>query len=133
MTTVALAKPKPKAKKRIKSKSAKAKGATLQKLVRDRILHHYEGILEPDDVKSTSMGANGEDVQLSPAARKLLPISIECKARAVWGPYSGYKQAEKNAGGQYQPVLVIKQNRDKPLAVVDLDHYISLLKSRSEK
>jgi hypothetical protein len=131
LTTVSLAKPTPK-KKRIKPKSAKAKGATLQKLVRDTILKHFEGVLEPDDVKSTSMGANGEDVQLSPAARKLMPISIECKARAVWGPYSGYKQAEKNAEGKYQPVLVIKQNRDKPLAVIDLDHYIMLLKFRSE-
>ncbi len=133
MTTVTLAKPEPKKKKkRISVKSAKFKGKSLQNFVRDTILKHFEGVLEPDDVKSTSMGANGEDVQLSPAARKLLPISIECKARALWGPYSSYKQAEKNAEGKYQPVLVIKQNRDKPLAVIDLDHYIMLLKFRSE-
>jgi len=53
----------------IKTQSAKAKGRKLQQWVRNVILELIH-TLEPDDVKSTSMGAGGEDVQLSPAARE---------------------------------------------------------------
>ena len=65
----------------IKPSSSKAKGRRLQQAVRDGILEAFPA-LEPDDVKSTSMGAGGEDVQLSPAARKLFPYQIECKPKA---------------------------------------------------
>lgn len=64
----------------MKTSSAKAKGRKLQQHVRDVLLEAFP-TLEPDDVKSTSMGAQGEDVQLSPAARKLMPIAVETKAR----------------------------------------------------
>ncbi len=62
----------------MKTSSCKAKGRNLQKWVRDLILESFPS-LEADDVRSTSMGAGGEDVQLSPAARKLFPYSLECK------------------------------------------------------
>jgi hypothetical protein len=35
--------------------------------------------LEADDVTSRSMGCPGEDILLSPKARKLLPVCIEAK------------------------------------------------------
>jgi len=60
--------------------SAKQKGRLLQQWVRDKLLE-YAPELEPDDIKSTSMGAGGEDVQLSPAARKMYPYQIECLER----------------------------------------------------
>lgn len=128
--TVALAKllKAPKKKPKITSSSGKAKGRALQKHVRDSVLKFFPQ-LEPDDVKSTSMGVAGEDVQLSPAARKVLPVSFECKSRAVIAAYGWYEQAEKNAGTT-QPVLVVKQNRKKPLAVIDFDYYMMLVKDR---
>jgi len=58
--------------------SRKSKGRRLQQFVRDMILENFDH-LEPDDVRSTSMGAGGEDVLLSPAARKVFPFSVECK------------------------------------------------------
>ncbi len=73
------------------------------------------------------MGAGGEDVMLSPRAREILPVSIECKNRAAFAIYKDYKQAESN-GKDYEPVLVIKQNHSDPLAVVDLDYLLDLLK-----
>lgn len=109
----------------MKTASAKDKGRTLQKLVRDKILEAFP-MLEPDDVKSTSMGAGGEDVQLSPAARKLFPYSVEAKARASISVYAWYQQAKTNAPKGMEPLLVIKQNYGKPLVVVDLDHYMEL-------
>ena len=62
----------------MKSRSAKNKGKRLQNTVRDVLLETFN-TLEPDDIKSAVMGDSGEDIQLSPAARKLIPYSIECK------------------------------------------------------
>jgi hypothetical protein len=109
----------------MKAQSAKAKGRRLQQTVRDAILEAYPS-LEPDDVRSTSMGAGGEDVQLSPAARKLFPYSVECKNLSKIAVFNYYEQACGHGG--HEPLVVIKQNRSKPLAVVDLDHFMKLVK-----
>ena len=111
----------------MKTASAKNKGRTLQKLVRDKILDTFPE-LEPDDCKSTSMGAGGEDIQLSPAARKLFPFSVEAKSRASIGVYAWYQQAKTNAPKNTEPLLVIKQNHSKPLVVIDLDAFMELAK-----
>ncbi len=111
----------------MKTASSKAKGRLLQQLVRDKILDIYPS-LEPDDVKSTSMGASGEDIQLSPAARKLFPYSVECKSRETISTYTWYQQAKTNTPKSAEPLLVIKQNRGKPLVVLDLDYFMELVK-----
>lgn len=110
-------------KSSISTQAAKAKGRRLQQWVRDKILEVFPS-LHPDDVKSTGMGQVGEDVQLSPAARKLIPVSIECKARAkVPYIYDWYSQAEANCPVGSEPVLVIRQDRKKALVVIDADTY----------
>jgi len=111
----------------MKTSSAKAKGRLLQQLVRDKILDAFPR-LEPDDCKSTSMGAGGEDVQLSPAARRLFPFSVEAKSRASIGVYAWYQQAKTNAPKDMEPLLVIKQNHSKPLVVIDLDAFMELVR-----
>ena len=60
----------------MKTRSAKNKGKRLQNSVRDILLETFTQ-LEEDDIKSTTMGESGEDIQLSPAARKLIPYAIE--------------------------------------------------------
>lgn len=72
------------------------------------------------------MGAGGEDVQLSPAARKAYPIQIECKNLAKIAVYEHYRQAATH--GAYEPVVVIKQNNCKPLVVVDADYFFRSIK-----
>lgn len=114
----------------MKPQSAKAKGRNLQKYVVAKILDTFKW-LKPDDVTSRSMGAGGEDVLLSPAARKRLPISVECKNKARFVIYKDFKQCQANAG-EYQPVLVIKQNHDKPLAVIDFDYFMELMYANSK-
>jgi hypothetical protein len=109
----------------ISPQSAKAKGRRLQQLVRDSILSAFPK-LEPDDVRSTSMGAGGEDVQLSPAARKLFPYTVECKNLAKIAVYNYYVQATGH--NDFEPLVIIKQDRSKPLAVVDLEHFMELVK-----
>ena len=71
------------------------------------------------------MGCGGEDVTLSTAARRLLPISIECKNKAAIAIYKDYAQAVANASS-HEPILIVKQNRGKPLAIMDLDYYLQL-------
>jgi len=116
----------------MKPSSAKQKGRKLQQEVRDALLENFQGQLEQDDIKSTSMGASGEDVQLSPAARKLLPYAIETKCKEKLNIWSALKQAEENANG-YVPVVVFRRNHSKTYAVVDLEHFIELIKFMSSR
>ena len=113
-------------RKGISTASRKAKGRNLQKLVRDSILESFPN-LEEDDVKSTAMGQGGEDVQLSPAARKLFPYSAECKRHKSFAVYGPYEQAQHNAKG-LEPLLVIQGDRKKPLAIIDFKHFMELSK-----
>lgn len=114
----------------IKTQSAKAKARLLQKSVCQMILSRFTD-LEPDDCRSTSMGASGEDVQLSPAARRLIPISIECKARKGIAVYDWYNQAVDNCNKGLEPVLVIKADRKKPLVCVDAEFFFDLMKGQA--
>jgi hypothetical protein len=116
----------------IQTQSAKAKGRNLQKWTRNKILDLVHS-LEPDDVKSTSMGAGGEDVQLSPAARKKMPVSIECKARKNIAVYSYYSQAQENCPENIEPLVIIKADRKKPLALVDAEYFLKLLSEARNK
>jgi len=110
----------------VKPQSAKAKGRNLQKWVRDLLLENFP-TLEPDDVRSTSMGCGGEDLQLSPAARKLFRFSIECKNVERLNVYDAYEQASANSG-DHEPLLIMKKNRKKPLVVMDAEHFVELIK-----
>ena len=110
----------------MKSRSAKNKGKRLQNTVRDVLLETFD-TLEPDDIKSAIMGDSGEDIQLSPAARKLIPYSIECKNQEKLNIWSALEQAEGNKGVS-KPVLIFKRNRSKTYAVLELEDFVDLIK-----
>ena len=110
----------------MKSRSAKNKGKRLQNTVRDVLLETFD-TLEPDDIKSAVMGDSGEDIQLSPAARKLIPYSIECKNQEKLNIWGALEQAEKNSGDS-NPVLIFKRNRSKTYAVLEIEDFIKLIK-----
>lgn len=111
-------------KKPITVAARKNKGRKLQQLVRDKILENYP-TLDDTQVRSTSMGAGGEDVQLSREARDLFPYSVECKRYKNFAIYTPYEQCQNNAG-KHEPLLVIQGDRKKPLAIIDLDHFFFL-------
>lgn len=111
--------------KGISTQARKAKGRQLQQKVRDVIYETFPE-LEDGDVVSTGMGQGGEDVRLSPAARRLMPYSIECKRHKAFAVYGPYEQAKANSMG-YEPLLVIQGDRKKPLVLVDLDHFMQLV------
>jgi len=59
------------------------------------------------------------------AARAKFPMSIECKNQEKVNVWESYKQAEDNSG-KYEPVVIIKRNKSKPLVVVDAEYFVSL-------
>ena len=87
--------------------------------------------LEPDDIKSAIMGESGEDIKLSPAARKLIPYSFECKNQEALNIWSSLDQAETNAG-DYPPVLIFKRNRTKTYAVINIEKFIELINENNK-
>lgn len=113
----------------MRPQSCKSKGRRLQQKVaasiRDRFPH-----LGEDDVVSTSMGAPGEDVRLSPLARSSLPISIECKCVERLNVWACLEQCEKNAGPEATPCLVFSRNRARTYAVVPWDALLELYSAR---
>ena len=104
--------------------SRKAKGRNLQQFVVATILRHFPA-LKPGDVVNTSMGAQGVDVKLSPAALELLPLAIECKNVEKINIWAAWGQAMANSK-ELNPVLIFKRSRQKPLVVVDLDYFLAL-------
>lgn len=109
----------------MKPASAKAKGRRLQQQIRDLILELYPE-LQPDDVRSTAMGQGGEDIQLSPKARELLPFQIECKNKREVAVINWLKQADNH--GDYIPIVVAKQNHSEPVVVIDALTFFNLMR-----
>lgn len=106
--------------------SKKAKGRKAQQWVRDLIYSVFPE-LDKGDVGSRSMGAQGEDIMLSPKARNLFPYSVEVKHHKAFSIYNVYKQATDNCNGG-NPLAIIKQDRSRALAVVDAEYFIRLHK-----
>ena len=109
------------------NKSRRAKSTKLQNLVRDKILNAFRPHLRKQDVKTALYGENGPDIILSRIAKKLCPYQFEVKNRNQMKTiYDWYKQASKNT--KLEPVVVMKMNTRQPLAVIDLDTFIDLIK-----
>ena len=109
----------------MKPRSAKNKGKRLQNKVRDLILEKFNQ-LEPDDVRSVTMGESGEDILLSPAARKLFPFSTECKNQEKLNIWSSLEQAETNSGNHI-PIVIFKRNRSKTNVALEFEKLLELL------
>ena len=112
-------------------KSSKAKGRRLQNMVRDKLRAAFSSLLEEDDIKSQTMGMTGEDIVLSPAARKLIPYSIECKNVERLNIWQSLKQAESNVHNGCDPALIIKRNQTEHYIVLPLEVWISIIQNDS--
>ena len=103
------------------TKRAKQKGRLGQQEIRDRLLEMFPEF-EPDDIKSTTMGESGADIQLSPAAKKKIPLSIEVKS-----VYGFIEQASRHS--EQEPVVFFRSDRKPWVVMVGIDHYMELLRS----
>ena len=108
------------------SRQAKQKGRLGQQEIRDKLLETFPEF-EPDDIKSTIMGDSGADIQLSPAARKKIPLSIEVKRRKgeLKTVYGFMEQASKHSTNE--PVVFFRSDRKPWIVMIGLDNYMELL------
>ncbi len=83
--------------------------------------------IKDNSLETKTMSEPGADIKLiSLTARKLFPYDVECKNRQEYKTiYNHYKHAQSH--GNLEPLLVLKMNRERSLAVIDLDHFIELL------
>ena len=113
-------------------KSSKAKGRKLQNMVRD-VLRDTFPILEEDDIKSQTMGMTGEDIVLSPAARKIIPYSFECKNVERLQFWQSVSQCEDNCKEGLSPALIVKKNRRDPYVCIPIATFINMIKELNER
>ena len=111
----------------MKPQSCKAKGRRLQQMIVHDILQLFPHLTE-DDVRSTSMGAGGEDVQLSPLARQVVPFSIEAKNQERLNLWGALEQAKANAPAGVDPLVVLKKNNVKPHVLVSWECFLKLIR-----
>jgi hypothetical protein len=112
----------------MKPQSCKNKGRKFQQRIARSIVEAFPH-LQDDDAISTSMGAGGEDIRLSTAARKALPLSVECKCQEKLNVWSCLEQANANTPAGATPCLVFSRNRAHTYAVVPWDVLLNLYKT----
>lgn len=111
----------------MKTASAKQKGRRLQQDVCKKLLEVSNG-LEPDDIRSASMGAYGEDILFSPAARRQFPFSIECKNVERFSIWPAIDQSRDNCPAGSTPVVVFTRNRENPQISMPLEKFLEIYK-----
>jgi hypothetical protein len=107
----------------VRPQSAKAKGRRAQQEVRDAILAAFPH-LDPDDVRNTPMGTQGEDLLLSPAARSIWPWYTEVKNVEALNIHKAIAQASK---GTRQPIVVFRKNNTPLYAAIPFTELLRLL------
>ena len=111
----------------MRPQSCKSKGRRLQQQVAQNILEAFPELGNGDAV-STSMGAGGEDIRMSPAARGCIPLSIECKNVEKINIWGCLEQTSKNTPSEASPCLVFTRNRSPVWAVVPWDLLLDLFR-----
>ena|SRR5258708_7364439 len=105
--------------------SAKAKGKTLERFIVARIKEAFN--FEDDDIRTAIGSENGLDIKITRRSAAKFPFGIECKNRETFTSiYNHYSQAATNSDGLI-PLVVIKMNRQKPLAILDFEHFLTLV------
>ena len=113
----------------MKTSSAKAKGRKLQQWFANLLVETLN--LDEEDIESRPMGSQGEDIILGKQSRQIFSYSVECKNQEAVNVWKAYEQASENCKG-YEPLVVIKRNRHKPLVVVDAEHFVKIVKGHND-
>lgn len=111
----------------MKSRSGKQKGRRAVAELRASILAAFP-VLEEDDITLVPTSVGGEDLKLSPKARKLFPFSVEVKNQEKLNVWEAIKQAEANADGKHPAAVAFRRNRHPLWVAVSLDTMLDLLK-----
>ena len=114
----------------MRTSSAKAKGRRLQQKFMQLLIEKLD--IDPEDIESRSMGAGGEDLIMSKAARNKFPYSVECKNQEKLNIWSAWDQANANKG-VYEPLVVIKKNGVQPLVVLDAENFLDMIRNFNDE
>jgi hypothetical protein len=114
----------------MRTSSAKAKGRKLQQWFANLLVEKLD--VDSEDIESRPMGSQGEDIIMGKQTREVFPYSIECKNQEAVNVWKAYEQATENCKG-YEPLVVIKRNRTKPLVLVDAEYFVKLHRSEDGK
>lgn len=109
---------------------ASQKGTAFERKAISILQTHYPHLTDQDLI-ATPAGVTGEDIQMSSRAKEELGWSIECKHYAKIAVYGWYEQAKSNAG-EREPLVFMKANHKKPLALMDADYAVRLRKAAGE-
>jgi hypothetical protein len=115
-------KPKP-----ISIKSRKAKARGLQNEIKDDIQRCFH--LSDFDVKSSSMGLQGADIQLSMEAKRRFNFAIECKHRNSLNIWAALEQAQnhsKTDSTKPIPLMVFKRDRSAIYVALKWDDFLKI-------
>ncbi len=110
------------------TKSVKSKGRKFQNFIRDLMLSRAPN-LKPDDIRSTSMGVSGPDIQLSTAAKIIYPWAVEAKCQERLNLWKSWDQTKAHVDPEdpyLVPLLFVKKNRSDILVVMSIDDFWSM-------
>lgn len=111
----------------MRPQSAKAKGRNAQKEVRDELLSRAPTNITDKDIRSTSMGVTGVDIQLSGEAERVFPYAIEVKCQESLNIWSALEQAEQNREANLTPILCFKRNRSEMYVAMKFQDFLNLM------
>ena len=113
----------------MRTSSCKAKGRRLCLKVKEE-LHTWAPDLQPDDIMLPAGSQPGRDIHLSPAAKALYPLAIECKMQESLNIWAALKQAQTHAEGSTDvPLLCFSRNREpKVYVALDLQDFLKLIR-----
>lgn len=114
------------------TRSAKNKGQAFQKDIvqifrKKFMLDKGKDTCFEGDIQANPMGQSGRDVKLSPEAEQFIPFDIEAKRVERLDLWSSLEQAEANTGIGRIPLLVVKRNRGKVYAVIELKNLLYVM------
>lgn len=116
----------------MRTSSCKAKGRRLCAEIK-AMMHKYAPLLHDDDIRVTPSGCTGEDLLLSPAARLVFPITVECKNQESLNIWSALAQAEAHANGTgYIPTMFFKRNRSRLFVALDAEQFVALMSKHKQ-
>jgi hypothetical protein len=124
-----------------KPRSRKNIGARYQQVVADKIALFSKGkikyrktsedfVSDEPQVRSRSMAQQGEDIEMTPSAREILPLSFEVKhTQGMKTLDDWYEQALSNAPKGTVPVVAVHRKRSNRMyAILDLNDYLNDVK-----
>lgn len=94
--------------------------------MREKILEIFPE-LQADDVKVVPSGVVGEDLWLSPIARKALPFCFESKNQEKLNIWSAMEQAINH--GDFPGILSFTRNRSQIYAACTLETFLKLARA----